>query len=224
MPVFLAAAGKFTMEWLLSILNNPETAGVEGGWGVAYCYGNRLETIRSHHSRKEGEEFNQMKEIRTDMAMLYFHNTDEKLTPRTVQPFVRREAGEAWAFCHIGHIEHPERLNLGGRYPDGPAPSETFFMHILNQFRAEAPVESVYALFSTTPDEGTLSFSLMSPNFVVAASWFNEKEKKPIRLWFGKGKLVRLLATYPFENLAGVVWEVLANRSVLIINRERRAV
>lgn len=224
MPVFLAAAGKFTMDWLLSIANHPETAGVDGGWGVAYCYGNRLETIRSPRSRKEGKEFSQLAELRTDMAMLYLHDTGEILTPRTVQPFVRREAGGVWAFCHIGHIEHPEKLNLGRRYPDGPAPSEAFFMHILNQFRPEEPVESIFALLSGIPDEVALSFSLIAADFIVAASWFSEGEKVPIRLWFGKGKLVRVLATHPFENLAGVVWEVLANRSLLVINRERQAV
>ncbi len=223
MPVFFSASGKFTMDWFLSVATQSEKQEVAGGWGLAYCFGNRLEIIRSHHPRKESPEFSHLKEIRSDMATLYLHAANQILTPRTIQPFVRRERGQVWAFCYFGNIEHPEKLDTGGRYPDGPDLGELLFIHILNRFNPAEPIESVLALLSELV-EPTLIFCLMSADYLVVADWCNEEREPRLSLWFGKGELLRLIATHPGPNLPGIVWEIIPHHSVLIINRERRAV
>ncbi|MGQ9708573.1 MAG: hypothetical protein ACUVUR_06865 [bacterium] len=229
MPKFFAAAGRFTMDWFLSAGLMSKTKldqGDEprGGWGLVYCHGNRLEVVRSHRPRTEHAVFSQLVELRTDMATLYLHDEEQLLSPRLVQPFIRRESGDAWAFSYLGQIPHPEMLVSGWRYPDGPDPGELLFMHVLDQFQKDQPVESVNAIIAQLGHEARLSFCLMSAEIMVAACGFGTIKNHAGGLWLGKGELIRVLASLPDTELPGLSWEPLTSNQVLVINRQRRAV
>lgn len=225
MSVFLAAAGRFKMDWLLQGVgvDGEKVKSPSGSWGFAYCHGNRLETIRLHRSR-EVEPVPPLVDLRTDMAMIYLHGDKEIISPRQVQPFFRRETRRSWAFCHIGEIVHPERLVLNGRYPDGPDPSEVFFMSVLDHFSPDAPLESIRGFLAQLIEEPALSLCLLSPETMVVASWFAGDERSPAKLWIGKGNLVWVVTSSPPPSLPGISWSEMGNRSVVAIFRERHAV
>ncbi|MEO0019660.1 MAG: hypothetical protein ABIK47_03345 [candidate division WOR-3 bacterium] len=228
MPKFFAAAGRFTMEWFLSAGLLPgiklnEGGEPAGGWGVVYCYGNRLEAVRSPRSRSDNAVFGQLVEVRTDMALLYLHNQNQILSPRLVQPFFRWGSGGAWAFCHIGQIPHPERLISESRCPDGPDPGEILFMHILERFNPDKPAESLSAIFPES-EEWEISLCLISADTMVTFCRFGDNRQSETRLWLGKGELLRVVSSPPIVDLPGINWESLPNNQVIVITRERRAV
>ncbi len=228
MPKFFAAAGRFTMDWFLSsgllpwanLKNGGEPT---GGWGVVYCHGNRLEAVRSHRSRSDDTIFGQLADVRTDMALLYLHDQNQILSPRFVQPFFRREAGGAWAFCHIGQIPNSNALLSELRYPDSPDPGEVLFMRILDRFNPDNPDESLTSVFAPQ-NEWEISLCLMSADTMVIFCRFGDNRSSQARLWFGKGELARVISSPPIVDLPGISWESLPNNQVVVINRQRQAV
>lgn len=225
----LAAAGRFDTNWLVSTALSSsgltDGANVPGSaWGIAYCHGNRLESLRVHRAREMTNEFTRLAEIKTDMLGFYLHEHSELPSPRLVQPFFCREAGLNWAFCHMGTISHPERLLHPARVPDGPDPSELFFMYTLDHFKADQPIESMQSMLTQLTEEPELSCVMITPDMMVVAHWVKEGEGTAFKLWQGKGELLRVFTTLPPFEVPGVEWNEVANHSVTVIFRERRAV
>src|SRR5512135_983783 len=101
-----------------------------GGWGVAHCYGNRLEMIRSAQPCAQDPDFGKLNELRTDMVLISIGGM-APASQRELRPYVRREGGHVWAFAHPGLVRHEDRLDTGGRITDSKNPSERYFLYLL---------------------------------------------------------------------------------------------
>ncbi|MEO0080133.1 MAG: hypothetical protein ABIK44_05605 [candidate division WOR-3 bacterium] len=230
MAVLLAAAGRFKMEWLkttaetLASKESKETSAepaaipTPGGWGVAYCYGNRLESLRSNRHWQLDPDFAQLPEIKTDMAMLYLHGPGTRLGPREVQPFVRFEQGQFWAFSHLGTITTQDRLDTGNRLPDSNSLSEKYFLHILEGLSLEDIPGSVAARQKLLSQEPSLSFCLMRSDLMIVSCLFREKSA-PGRLWFSRSELLLVMASQPIPS-----GSPLSSGSLIAITRQRREI
>ncbi|GEM_PF-976188 len=229
---FFAAIGRFKMEWFLSaaflqggkIENNESPA---GNWGLAYCHGNRLETVRMHHKKTESSVPNlaSLKEIKTDMALAYQHHPAELLTPFQVQPLVRREKGENWAFCYAGLLNHPKKMFPNWqKIPDGVSAGELLFVFVFDHFRVDNPVESLTELWKQIPDERELAFCLLTARMMVIFCQLDTRNDNQARLWLGQGELLRVICSGSIPDLPDIVWEKLPEEHVIYIQRERWAV
>lgn len=218
----MAAAGKFQMDIVIRATRAVAGADCDsGGWGVAHCYGNRLETIRSAQPCAQDSEFGRLDEIRTDMVLVSIGGP-APASPRELRPYVRREAGHVWAFCHPGLVKHEDRLGTGGRITDSRKPSERYFLHLLSKLDEHSPVESLTNAIAALEDEGSLSFCMMSAEMTLVGCWYGGAHEPGGPLWSGEGELARYFSTKPLVSLADVRWQVMPNRTVLAITRSRR--
>lgn len=225
----LAAAGRFDANWLISTaLSCSNLTGGKGvpvtAWGVSYCYGNQLETLRVHRPREVEKEVARLAEIRTDMLIFYLHDQHEILSSYVVQPLVRRKGDLNWAFCRIGRLEHFEPLFQTTLYPEAVDPSELFFVQLLDHFTRDQPIESVQTILSQISDGPDLSFAMMCPEMLVVAHWTTEGDADELKLFLGKGELLRIFTTFPRMEIPGVEWTEVANHSVTVMFRKRRVV
>jgi len=231
MTGFFAAAGRLGASTLVTAADalagiaagTTTSEGEEsaGAWGVAYCHGSRLEWLRSTRApRADPECYSLLGELRTDMAMFCAQSGPERLSQRGVQPFVRREPTQAWAFCNLGSVAHPERLDSGPRVAEGADPGELLFLHLINRLDSGNPAGSAEATLAALTDETDLRFVLMCPEWLLAGIQ-NAPDQPP--LWQGRGSLLFLLASQPVPDLPGVEsWGPVAESQVLTITRERR--
>lgn len=209
-------------ELLLAVRSGPGGDAEPGNWGIAYCYGTRLEALRSPHPPQRDPEFDKLTELRTDVACLWAESGVVHGV-RELQPFLRRDSGRVWAFCHFGQVLRPEQLDVDGRIVDSQSPSERLFLYVLNRLDQEQPMESVAAALGELVGETALSFWLMSTDLVLVASWHgDETQDGEGVLWMGKAELVRYVTSRPLPNVAEVSWERLPAKTVLAITRERR--
>lgn len=225
----LAAAGKFDANWLISTaLSCSNLTGGKGvpvtAWGVSYCHGNQLETLRVHRPPETEKEIARLAEITTDMLIFYLHDQHEMLSSYVVQPLVRRKADINWAFCRIGALRHLEPLFQTTCYPEALDPSELFFMQVLDRFTRDQPIESVQTLLSQISDGPELSFAMMCPEMLVVTHWITGSDVDELKLFLGKGELLRIFTTFSRMEIPGVEWIEVANHSVTVIFRKRRAV
>jgi predicted glutamine amidotransferase len=227
MTAFVAAFGRFKMEELTAaaaaLLTAPAQADpLAGGWGAAWCHGNRLESARSNRPHGTDPEFAKLHDLRTDMAAVLLHDPSTRLGPREVQPFVRREQGRMQTFFHVGHIARPEQLRAGARLPDGPNPSERYFLHVLAGLDSRDPIASVRAALSSLAGEPTLSFMLMSnEGALVACSGDAARSSEEPQLFLGHAELLRVIAPQPVSPFEHMRWEPLSSGTVISLSRER---
>jgi len=193
-----------------------------GGWGIAYCYGNRLELSRSPVPCHEDPDFRQLAERRTDMMVLVPDNRPG-VSARETQPFARRESRQTWAFCHHGEVVRPEELDARTRLPDSENPSEKLFLHIFARLEREEPVETVTAALRELHADRGLSCCLIGSETLVVASWF-DSEQDYLGLWFGRGDLVMYVSSQPLRSLSDIEWEPAGAHNVLVVRRTRREV
>ena len=201
-----------------------EVAGADcasGGWGVAHCYGNRLETIRSAQPCLQDPDFGKLDEIRTDMALVCVGGM-VPASPRELRPYLRRESGHVWTFAHSGLIRHEDRLDTGGRITDSKNPSERYFLYLLGKLDEQNPVESLTGALASLGDEDSLSFCLMCAEMMLVGCWYGDAPESGGRLWSGAGELARYFSAKPLSSLPEVQWQVMPNRAVLAITRTRR--
>ncbi|MEO0078362.1 MAG: class II glutamine amidotransferase [candidate division WOR-3 bacterium] len=221
--MFVAAAGRFQMNQVVdAVLAEVRPEAEPGGWGIAYCYGNRLELTRSTVPCRNDPEFLQLAERRTDMMVLVPDNRPGILA-REIQPFVRREARQTWAFCHQGQVVCPDELDTGNRWPDSDSPSEKLFLHVLSRFDKEAPVETATAALRGLNAEKGLSCCLIGSEIMLAASW-SDSDQEHNGLWYGRGELVLYVSGRPLRSLPDIEWEPAGSHSVIAIRRTRREV
>jgi predicted glutamine amidotransferase len=229
MGLLIAAAGRFQLDQILdTAVTRVDPGGETGGWGVAYCYGNRLESVKSSHPCGKDPDFRKLAELRTDMALICPDNK-ARISMRELQPFVRRETGKTWAFYHHGEILRPQQLDIGGRLPDSTSGSERYFLYVLGLLDPESPVETVKAALEPLAGEQALSFCLISSEALVAVSWYEAEkpagqgsERSARGLWLGQGELVRFVTSQPLYSFSGIDWEPLPDRTVLALCRSRR--
>jgi len=218
----VAAAGRFQMDILVRAARGVAGADCDsGGWGLAHCYGNRLETIRSAQPCAQDPDFAKLEEIRTDMVLVSIGGMSPA-SPRELKPYVRREAGHVWAFCHPGIVEHEDRLETGGRITDSRNPSERYFLHLLSKLNEQSPVESLTDAIAALGDEGSLSFCMMCAEMMLVGCWYGGAHEPGGPLWLGEGGLARYFSTKPLVALPEVRWQAMPNRTVLAITRTRR--
>ncbi len=195
---------------------------VSGGWGVAHCYGNRLETVRSAQPCAEDPEFGKLAELRTDMVLMSIGGPVPS-SPRELKPYVRREAGHIWAFTHPGLVARECRLDTGGRITDSRDPSERYFLYLLSKFDDQSPVESLASAVAALEDEGSLSFCMMCAEMMIVGCWHGGTTAEPGgQLWVGEGALARCFSTRTLPSLPDFHWHAMPNRTVLAITRTRR--
>jgi predicted glutamine amidotransferase len=192
-----------------------------GGWGLAHCYGNRLETIRSALPCAQDPDFGKLDELRTDMVLASIGGATPA-SPRELKPYVRREAGHVWAFCHPGAVQNADRLETGGRITDSRNPSERYFLHLLNKLDEQSPVESLTNAISALGDVGSFSFCMMCAEMMLVGCWHGGTHEPGGSLWAGEGELARYFSTKPLVSLPEVRWQAMPNRTVLAITRTRR--
>jgi hypothetical protein len=220
MAAMFAAAGRFEMARLLDVARSGPDA-EPGCWGLACCYGTRLEALRSPHLPARDPEFGRLAELRTDMTCLLVEPGTGRGV-REIQPFVRRDSGRLWSFCQSGTVADPQSLDTGGRIVDSQSPSERLFLHLLNRLDNDAPVESVAAALGELESEPALSFWMMSCDLTIVASWHRpDTSDGEGVLWIGSGELVRFVASRPIPGVQETVWERLPDRTVFGITRER---
>lgn len=192
-----------------------------GGWGLAHCYGNRLETVRSAQPCAQDPDFSKLDELRTDMVLVSIGGA-ATTSPRELKPYVRREAGHVWAFCHPGAVKGEGRLETGGRIADSRNPSERYFLHLLSKLDEQSPVESLTNAIAALEDEGSLSFCMMCAEMALVGCWYGGAHEPGGPLWLGEGGLARYVSTKPLVSLPEVRWQAMPNRTVLAITRTRR--
>jgi len=192
-----------------------------GGWGVAHCYGNRLETIRSAQPCAKDPDFGTLGEIRTDMALICMGGMTPA-SPRELRPYLRREAGRVWAFAHSGLIGCEDRLDTGGRITDSRDPSERYFLYLLNKLDDASPVESLSSALTALGEQDSLSFCLASAEMMLVGCWHGGGSDATGQLWTGEGELARYFSTKPLGSLPEVRWIAMPNHNVLAITRSRR--
>jgi hypothetical protein len=222
MSTLIAAAGRFQMDMLARAAR--EAAGADcdsGGWGVAHCYGNRLETIRSALPCAQDPDFGKLDEIRTDMALICIGGM-APASPRELRPYIRRETGHIWAFAHSGLVRHEDRLDTGGRITDSKNPSERYFLYLLSKLEEQSPAESLTTAMAALGEEDSLSFCMMSAEMMLVGCWHGGASEPGEPLWSGEGGLARFFSTKPLLSLPEVQWHAMPNRAVLAITRTRR--
>ena len=222
MSTLVAAAGRFQMDAVARAAL--ATAGADrdsGGWGVAHCYGNRLETIRSAQPCAEDPDFGKLAELRTDMALVSIGGMPPA-SPRELRPYIRRETGHIWTFAHSGLVKHEDRLDTGGRITDSKNPSERYFLYLLGKLEEKSPVESLTSALAVLGDEDSLSFCLMCAEMMLVGCWYGDASETAGPLFSGEGELARYFSTKPLASLPEVQWGAMPNRTVLAITRTRR--
>jgi hypothetical protein len=222
MSTLIAAVGRFQMDVLAGVAR--EAAGADcdsGGWGVAHCYGNRLETIRSAQPCAQDPDFGKLAEIRTDMALICIGGMTPA-SPRELRPYIRRETGHVWAFAHSGLVKHEDRIDTGGRITDSKNPSERYFLHLLSKLEEQSPAESLTSAMAALGDEDSLSFCMMCAEMMLVGCWHGGAPDSIAPLWAGEGVLARYFSTKPLVALPEVHWQAMPNRAVLAITRTRR--
>jgi hypothetical protein len=222
LSTLVAAAGRFQMDILARATRAVAGADCDsGGWGLAHCYGNRLETIRSAQPCAQDPDFGKLDELRTDMVLVSIGGA-VPASPRELKPYVRREAGHVWSFCHPGLVKHEDRLETGGRITDSKNPSERYFLHLLSKLDEQSPVESLTSAIAALGDEGSFSFCMMCAEMMLVGCWYGGTHEPGGPLWLGEGGSVRYFSTKPLVSLPEVRWQVMPNRTVLAITRTRR--
>ncbi len=222
MSTLVAAAGRLQMDVLARAVR--KAAGEDcdsGGWGVAHCYGNRLETIRSAQPCAQDPDFGKLDGLRTDMTLVCIGGITPA-SPRELRPYIRRESGHVWTFAHSGLVRHEDRLDTGGRITDSRNPSERYFLYLLGKLDEQAPVGSLANAMAALGEEDSLSFCLMCAEMMLVGCRHAGSADKTGPLWSGEGELARYFSTRPLSLLPEVRWEAMSNRSVLAITRTRR--
>ncbi len=224
MDISIAIAGRFGIDLLVRTAK--ELMGLNPGrsydsWGLAYCYGNRLEVARSGAASPGRLEFDTLAEVKTDMAILYLNEAKTDESRGLEQPFVHGRGPRAWAFCHQGKIQHPERLRIENRIPDGPSSSERYFLHVLAEFDIDDPVESMVRIQSGL-DEPEQNLLLLGADVLVVSSW--EQGGDHPGFWLGQGELLRVVSPSPVPSFKELDWEPIPDRTVFAITRFRRVV
>jgi predicted glutamine amidotransferase len=218
----VAAAGRFKMDVLARAARKAAGADCDsGGWGVAHCYGNRLETIRSAQPCARDPDFGKLDELRTDMTLICIGGITPA-SPRELRPYLRREAGHVWTFAHSGFVRHEDRLDTGGRITDSRNPSERYFLYLLGKLDEQTPVESLTNAMAPLGDEDSLSFCLMCAEMMLVGCWHANAPEKVGPLWAGEGELAKYFGNRPLSAMPEVRWEAMPNRAVLAITRTRR--
>jgi hypothetical protein len=225
--VIAAAAGKFDIDLLIRAavqMTKDESHRKLRSWGLAYCYGNRLEAAKVGLDAGQEPGFEKLADVRTDMAVLALGLTSEQETP-VLQPLLRKEKKQMWAFCSGAGLPRPETLDTGRLRPQGDSTQELLFLHLLSRLKEEDPVRSVRTTLEAMDVEAGLSLLLLSTDMLVVARWTGAPEPgDKSGMWLGQGPLLRIAAPTPLRELERVEWGKLGDRSVVAISRLRRPV
>lgn len=221
---FLLLAGRFRMTDAQAALLElagpaPVTAGSPGeishAWGAAWCYGNRLEVVRSPRHPAGDPELDRLADVRSDMAM-FCYAAGGMSSPRDMAPFVRREFDRQWAFCNAGRLKRAELISTGGRIVDGHNPGERLFLHLLSDLKLATPAESIEQSLQSLEGETELCFLLLSADMLIASSRYRDDGG----LWYGVGESLRAIATQRLS-IGDVGWSEMSNGALYVISRRR---
>jgi len=227
---FFAAAGRFKMEWLISVVFQPgkklsSDAQIGGDWGMAYAHGNRLEILHVRSGKTEPGILKTLTEIKTDMALIYQDLSLDAPRQNRLPPYSRYEAGTSWTFCYTGKITRPELLFPNWqRTPGGLSIGELLFAYVYDRFDPNQPVESLNTVLTQLRQESELSFCLMAPEFLAIACRTDGRTDNQSRLWLGRGELLRIICSGNVQDLPDIHWEPVPAEQLIFIRRQRWAV
>lgn len=204
----VAIAGRFRATLAAEI--GAELAGKAAydNWGMAYCFGNRVEVQRAP-GRAGALDFSTLAALKTDMAILCL-NED-----KVQQPWVRREKGRTWAFASAGRV--PE-LGKQVTMPGTLCPEERLLVRLAGKFSPDDPL----GLVEKHRPEGSekLRFLLMNDEALVLST--GEATTEP-EMWFGRAPLLRVVSPVQLNAVPKVQWEPLPHNSILALSRYRHA-
>ncbi len=225
MCMVVAAIGRFDIDIVIDAAKEviqQESEREFEGWGLAYSYGNRLESARGGRDASGQLSFDGLEDVKTDMAVMCLNEGGERVAGfGPEQPFVRREQGQVWAFCHAGSIKHPEKLVFGDRVPGGPSTSHRYFLHLIAAFDPDNPLVSVARAQSALAGEPELGFILMNSDVLVVGCCPGRDDQRPA-LWFGGGKLLRMVAPTQVRLVPDLKWEPITDP--IAVSRFRRSI
>ncbi len=236
MGITVALAGRFSFDHVAEVARELEQVNPErqfGGWGVAYCYGTLLRSARML-GQGPGFDFESLADAKTDMAVLHLTDAGETpLHPHDLQPFLRKDSPLSQAFVYDGRILQPKELETGRRVPGSQEPGQLFFLHVLEAFDPDDPLESVVRMHKALPDEPDQAFFLLNNDALVVSTWkdvpdpdVERSETSPSReeqpaLWLGQGGPFRVLAPTQLECFRSLSWEPVVPGSVIVLTRLR---
>lgn len=203
----IAFAGRFNADFLVAAAKELVQATGEPGfasWGMAFCYGNRLETRRSGKSGAEGFSFSELSDVKTDMALLVLNES-----PEAVMPLVRREKGKDWSWC-----TQPS-LPSGG---EPAAIAADYARRLLLELDPEDPVGTTEKVRQTGPGQSCF-FSSVELLFADLRSPAVTGQEPGA--WLGTGQLVSLLSPVPLRQLPNIEWEAVPAQTALVFTRFR---
>lgn len=204
----VAVAGRFRPALLIEIGGELGRQGAFASWGVAYCYGNRVEVLRGQVDSQK-TDFSSLAGVKTDMAF-FCMNRD-----KAVQPWVRREQDKDWAFACEGQVPDVPEEHLGF------APlcrEERLFAHLARHFSADDPLGSVEK--HRPAGSESLRFFLMSEEVLVVSTGENLSAG---RLWLGRAPLFRVISPRKLETVRKLQWEELPEKGLVVFSRYRYA-
>ena len=220
----VALVGRFDARMFETVareLGGPELGKDYAAWGVAYCYGNRLEVVRSVRTPAGRLDFGALGEVRTDMGFICLC---PELSREAALPLLRKERAARWAFLAHGAVGGTGRLELGERIPDGSSSGERLMIHLLNELDEQEPTASVERALGRLEGEPELGFHLLGADTLVVANWHEAGDSNGEELWFGSGELLRVVAPRRLVSVPEVAWEPIPNRAVVAVSRYRRPV
>lgn len=203
----IAFAGRFNADFVVAAAKELVQATQQPGfasWGMAFCYGNRLETRRSGKPGVEAFSFSELSDAKTDMALLVLNES-----PEAVMPLARREKGKDWSWC-----TQPS-LAPGGE----PAAIATdYARRLLLELDPEDPVGTTEKVRQTGPGQSCffISVELLLADLRAAAVPGQEPG-----VWMGTGQLVSVLSPVPLRQLANIEWEQVLPGAALVFTRFR---
>jgi hypothetical protein len=206
--VVIAFAGRFDSDLVAAAAKGLVQALPEpglSGWGMAFCYGNRLETLRGDKPGEGGYSFEELAEVKTDMALLALNEARPGALP---MPVSRRDKGRDWAWC-------PQAAVLADA---GGEPASEYVRQLLLELDTEDPLASTEKVRATGPNQ---SFFFIGVELLLADLRVNAVAGQEPGAWMGKGQLVSILSPVPLPQLSSFEWEPVPVGSTLVLTRFR---
>ncbi len=204
----IACAGRFNADFIADAGRQLVAALPEvsfAGWGLSYCYGNRLESRRSAKPGAEGIVFTGLEDVKTDMVLLALNETGADAG----DPLARRDKGRDWAWC-------ARPSSAPGSEP--ALRTAEYARRLLLELDPDDPVATTEAVRAAGP---ACSCFFISADLLLADLRVPALAGQAPAAWQGTGQLVTVLSPLPLEQLPNITWEPVEPGTALALTRFR---